>query len=142
MNERDRARSRSRSRSRSPVHESLYEETYSRRDRRSSHRSPRFYEDDLDPEREAYTFRLSRHTKRLLSRDSTAGSLSDISEKDSVSPSQAPAVSPPVGKVLHVSQSHYTGDGAIGGYQSAELKAIEDSGQGSRKGPQSVFKWM
>jgi hypothetical protein len=107
------------------------EPSYSRRSR------PRYYDDDLDVEQEAYSFTLSRHTKSLPSRDSTVGSLSDISEKDSVPPSDAHAKPSQPGKVLHVLKSHYTGDGSIGGFQSAEVKYGEG---GSRKGS-SVFKW-
>lgn len=122
--------------------ESRDKEPYSLRDRRRIRRSPRFYEDDVDPEQEVYSFRFSRHTKSLMSRDSTVGSLSDISEKDSVPASQPLTSSPQAGKILHVSQSNYTGDGVIGGFQSAELKATGDIGQGSRKGSQPLFKWV
>lgn len=90
-------------------------------------------------DQEAYSFTLSQHRKSLPSRDSTVGSFSDVSEQDSIPLSEKPTDTSPPGKVLHISKSHYTGEGSIGGYQSAELKYAET---GTRKGSQSVFRWV
>jgi hypothetical protein len=94
---------------------------------------------------DAYSFTFSRHTRSAVSRDSTAGSVSDASENDT--PSASPEkrsvhVDPTEGKALLVSQSLYTGDGLIGGFQTVELTATQDNGQSSRKGPQPLFKWV
>ncbi|CZR67669.1 uncharacterized protein PAC_17568 [Phialocephala subalpina] len=91
-------------------------------------------------EKEGYSFLLSRHTKSSWSRDSTLGSVSDASEPETT-PAPQVAAAPQVGKVLRVWSSKYTGDGSLGGLQSAELTVMDDD-QGSRKGAQPVFRWI
>ncbi|KAG9229285.1 hypothetical protein BJ875DRAFT_202844 [Amylocarpus encephaloides] len=90
---------------------------------------------------EVFSFKLSRYKKGLLNRDSTVASTAGISEKDfAVSPTPSTNV-PRVGKLLHVVESHYTGDGALGGDQSAVLKVAEDTNAEARQTP-SIFKWL
>lgn len=101
----------------------------------------RNFMNDAYMERDAYSFLLSRHIKSSWSRDSTLGPISDTSEPDSTPAPQA-TTNPQLGKVLCVSESQYTGDGSIGGLQSAVLKVIGDETEGFRKGSQPVFRWM
>jgi len=94
------------------------------------------YDDTPGSRLDAYSFRLSRHVKSPLSRESSVGSLSDASE-----PNQAISSSPPikglsVAKILHVTDSKYSGDGTIGGLQSVEMKAQDE------KGSQPLFSWV
>ena len=138
----DTSSSSSRSRSRSPTRWGRYEDRERERRHRRSYRSPPYRDfDDSDDSQEAYSFVLSRHRKSLPSRDSTAGSLSDISEKELVPLSHASSKVAQPGK-LHVLQSKYTGEGTIGGFQSAALKVFENSSAGNRKIPHSIFRWM
>jgi hypothetical protein len=101
-----------------------------------------------DENRDAYSFSLSRHTRSLFSRDSTlGGSVSDISEKDSITAAVQAEVSAPgpkskPGKIQNVICSQYTGEGSIGGFQTAQLTVIQDVGQASKKGPVPVFRWV
>jgi hypothetical protein len=140
--ERVRVRSRSRSGSRSPLRRIRYVDNPGRERHNRSRRSPYDYEEDLDTGQGSYSFRLSRHTKSLFSRDSTVGSLSDISEKEVIPAHQALGNIPHVGKQLHVLHSKYTGEGSIGGSQSAALQVTEDANKGMVKGSQSLFKWV
>jgi hypothetical protein len=151
-------RSRSRSRSYSPVYRSRYEVhererhvqsqyeewmELEREQRHGSRPSPQYQgELDLKTEQEAYPSILSRHRKSFLTRDSTAGSLSDISEKESVPASQSPGSISQAGKYLHVFRSQYTVEGSTGGYQSAKLRISEDTTQGTRKSSHCLFKWV
>ncbi|KAF4628859.1 hypothetical protein G7Y89_g9299 [Cudoniella acicularis] len=92
-------------------------------------------------EEDTYSFQLSRHIKKTSSRDSTLGSVSDTSEPDLAPTSQANAVFQQ-GKVLRVSRSRYTGDGSIGGLQSAELTILDNEVENSRKSSQEIFRWV
>jgi hypothetical protein len=103
-----------------------------------SRSSPAYHDLDLD-EQEVYSFTLSRHRKSLFTRDSTGGSLSDISEKELV---VSAGSIPQPGKYCHVLRSKYTGEGSLGGFQSATLKVSGETNQGSRRSPQTVFRWV
>ncbi len=99
-------------------------------------------DEDAGWEKDAYSFRLSRHTKSLLSRESTQSSISDASEDtESSPPDETRLKSPQPGTTLLVSQSKYTGDGSVGGVQSAEISLMSDVNLSSRKGAQPIFKW-
>jgi hypothetical protein len=116
--------------------------------RRGRNQRTRFAREAIDEENlkaDAYSFTFSRHSRSTVSRDSTAASISDASENDldaSDAPPRKRNVDPTEGKVFRVSQSHYTGDGLIGGFQTVELTATQDNGQSPRKVPQPLFKWV
>jgi hypothetical protein len=105
---------------------------------------PRYGRDvDDEPNADAYSFSLSRHTRSLLSRDSSAGSISDISESDILDPPSGPNCNDPhAGNILRVFGSNYAGDGLIESLQTAELKVSQDTGQAPRSGPQPMFRWV
>jgi len=105
-------------------------------------RFAREFMEDEDLKADAYSFTFSRHSQSALGRESTAGSISDASDNDpSDLPPQKGNVDPTEGKIFRVSQSHYTGDGLIGGFQTVELTAAQDNGRFSRTGPQPLFRW-
>lgn len=90
-----------------------------------------------------YSFSLSRHTRSPLSEDETLGSVSEPSEKDPKTPEpQSFEKVAPAGKVYGVLRSRYTGDGIIGGLQTAKLTFIRDATSGIRKGPSPIFRWV
>jgi len=91
---------------------------------------------------EAYSFAFSRHRKNLPSRDSTLVSIPEAAERSSAPPSPPSRTASQAGKVLLISGSRYTGDGSIGGSQSADVTFVEDATQPSRKGSQPVFRWV
>jgi hypothetical protein len=90
---------------------------------------------------EAYSFSLSRHTGSQLSQDVTLASASEPSEKDS-SALESPILESGSlsGKVHCILGSRYTGDGIIGGLQSAKLTLIPAMTPGVRKGPSPIFR--
>lgn len=85
------------------------------------------------------TFRLSRHTKDSLTRDFTIDSSADASLN-----MMATVVPTAIAgrEVLDVLDSHYRGDGSVGGFHSAEMKVIESVGLVPKKSHHPVFKWM
>jgi len=145
---------RARSRSPSPIIERVIRRERIIRSRspspsrtRERSRSHGYYDDEFDQEdqeteKSEYSFSLSRRSKSLFSRDSTLGSISDTSESGWFIPESPAPLGTAQGKTLHVSRSRYTGDGSIGGVQSADLKVLDDTNQVSRKVSQSVFRWV
>ncbi|KAH8654579.1 hypothetical protein BGZ60DRAFT_532947 [Tricladium varicosporioides] len=100
--------------------------------------------DGFYSEKGAYSFTLSRHLKTSLSRDSTLDSGSDTSEHETsttIDSSSKPPI-PHQGKILRVLQSQYTGDGSIGGIQSAKLSILEDHNDCNQKASEHIFRWV
>jgi hypothetical protein len=92
---------------------------------------------------EAYDFNLSRENKSPLIPDSSTDSVTEVSENAPImSEAQNPASGSKPLKVLHVIRSQYTGDGATGGLQAAQLTAMHDANQIPRKGVQPLLRWM
>jgi hypothetical protein len=90
-----------------------------------------------------YSFSLSRHTRSPLSEDGTVTSVSELSGKDpKTTEPQSFENGAPAGKVYGVLQSRYTGDGVIGGLQTAKLTFTHDAAPGIRKGSSPVFRWV
>jgi hypothetical protein len=91
----------------------------------------------------AYSFSLSRHNRSPLSEDGTLGSVPEPSEKDpTITEPQSLESGALAGKVYGVLQFRYTGDGVIGGLQTAKLTFLRDATPGIRKGPPQVFRWL
>lgn len=89
-----------------------------------------------------YSFSLSRHTRSPLSEDGTVTSASELPGKDpKTTERQSFENGAQAGKVYGILQSRYTGDGVIGGLQTAKLTFTHDAAPGIRKGPSPVFRW-
>ncbi|KAH6668177.1 hypothetical protein B0J14DRAFT_600005 [Halenospora varia] len=101
-------------------------------------------QDGFYSEKGAYSFTLSRHLKTSLSRDGTLDSGSDTSEHETSTTTDSPSKPLPShqGKILRVLQSQYTGDGSIGGIQSAKLSVSEDHSDYSRRTSEHIFRWV
>lgn len=102
-------------------------------------------ESETDPldQHETFSFSLSRHTRSLLNEDGIFSSISELSEKE-------PKALDPLGfdtfaqacKAYRIFRSQYTGDGIIGGLQTAELKFVHEIAPGTKKGPSPIFQWV
>lgn len=95
-------------------------------------------------ESEAYSFSLSRHNKDFLPADNTQISRPEISERNPPTPSlqlhRSSTVQRP--KVDRIIQSHYTGDGTIGGIHSVEFKVAPGQTPLAGRLPVPLFDWM
>jgi hypothetical protein len=130
----------------------LKERSLEERLRRVRNRSGKLYQGDYgssDSETDpfdhytAYAFSLSRHSRSPLSDDGTVTSVSEPSEKDPKIPeAQSFDNGSLTGKVYGVLRSRYTGDGVIGGLQTAKLTFAHDVTLGIRKGPSPIFRWV
>lgn len=92
---------------------------------------------------DAYDFSLSRENGSPLVPDSTIDSATKASENAPIiSEPQIPISGSNPAKFLHIIRSLYAGDGSIGRLQAAQLIAIHDVNQSSRKGVLPLFRWM
>lgn len=113
---------------------------YSRR----RHRSARYDSSDesereWDVNQEAYAFSLSRNSRSSLGQDSTSrGSTEPSLKPQTNSDLQVGVDGPKLGTTLHVYRSKYTGEGSVGGSQTAQLNVIHDQ----KKDQSPLFRWM
>jgi hypothetical protein len=91
-------------------------------------------EEEPDVNRDTYAFSLPRYRRSPLSQDSTPMG----SDPSITSDSQVAANALKLGMAHHVYRSRYTGEGLIGGVQSAELTVIHDP----KRGRPPLFRWM
>ncbi|KAL2066725.1 hypothetical protein VTL71DRAFT_2797 [Oculimacula yallundae] len=108
--------------------------------------------DEVDPSEaelgvvpEAYQFTLSRHSKSLRGTDSilsSASDISDLSEKNEPPSQSPPRLRSESGTTYHVLQSHYVGDGVIGGSHAVQLSLTPDGPSPNSGGTASVFRWV
>lgn len=96
-------------------------------------------EDEWDVNQEAYTFSLPRRSRSPFRQDSTlAGSAEPSIQTETNSELHVSVDGPKLGTELHVYRSKYTGEGSVGGLQSAQLNVIHDQ----KKGPSPLFRWV
>lgn len=96
-------------------------------------------EDEWNVNHEAYTFTLPRRSRSPFSQDSTlAGSAEPSIQTETNSELHVGVDGPKLGTKLHVYRSKYTGEGSVGGSQSAQLNVIHDQ----KKGPSPLFRWV
>lgn len=94
---------------------------------------------DWDVKQEAYAFSLPRRSRSPFSPDSTLeGSAEPSIKTETNSELHVGVDGPKLGTTLHVHRSKYTGEGSVGGSQSAELKVIHDQ----KKGQSPLYRWM
>lgn len=140
---RDRSKSSSEDGSSNPSYSSVPYEDYRRSSRR--HRSRVRYdssdesEGEWDVNQRAYTFSLPRRSRSPNSQDSVLKRPTEPSIKtESNSELQVGIDGPKLGTTLRVFSSKYTGEGSVGGSQSAQMKVIHDQ----KKGQSPLFRWM
>ena len=91
-------------------------------------------EEESDVNRDAYAFSLPRYSRSPLSQGSTLmGSDPSINSESHVA-----ANGLKLGMAHYVYRSKYTGEGSIGGSQSAQLTVIHDP----KRGRPPLFRWM
>ena len=155
----ERRRRRRHRRSRSPRRYESEDSSQSRSNERSSDRSASYEYDrflrrhrprgrydssdesegEWDVNREAYAFSLSRHGRDSVGQDSTLMGSSEPSLKtETNSESQVGVDGPKLGTTLHVYRSKYTGEGSVGGSQTAQLNIFHDQ----KKAQPALFRWM
>jgi hypothetical protein len=105
------------------------------------HKTPLVLDED-DLNNQTFEFTLSRHSKTFTGSDSTRGSVSDASEKGEGNESEPPRRVSGHGKVRHIVQSEYVGDGLIGGHHALKMTEIPEPNLNSRKSAPTLFRWM
>jgi hypothetical protein len=140
------------------LYHSLYRSRHQRSLRARSRRMSLKYGDDSPSESgsgldsdssisdDAYTFTLSRHCKANSNLESASDAVSEVLEGDTgqsdlEKPSTTSLLAP---KIHNIFQSKYTGEGSIGGVQTAHLTVLPTPprGQGAKKCRPPLFRWI
>ncbi|KAI9642369.1 hypothetical protein NHQ30_009173 [Ciborinia camelliae] len=96
------------------------------------------------PESETYSFRLSRHNKVFMHSENTQDSNPGYSEKGipPLIPQSHRSLTIQRPKVDRIIQSHYTGDGIMGGMHSVEFTLAPGQATSAGRLPVPLFNWV